>query len=78
MVKKNRSSLSEATNNTNTTISTTVSRSHLLATSFENIDGSIVTVVMNQSDLKINYKLFVGDYLVEETLLPHSIQTFIY
>lgn len=59
-------------------ISTAVSRSHLLSTSFLNTDGKIATVVMNQSDLKINYKLYVGSYATEIPILPHSIQTIVY
>lgn len=58
-------------------VSAVSSRSHLLTTSFLNEDGSLVTVVMNQSDLKIIYKLFVGDVAVQETILPHSIQTLV-
>jgi glucosylceramidase len=44
-----------------------------------NEDGSIVTVVMNQSDLEINYKLFVGTSSAIEMIIPaHAIQTLIY
>lgn len=59
-------------------ISTVASRSHLLATSFINKDGKFATVVMNQSDLKINYKLYVGSYATEIQIFPHSIQTIVY
>ncbi len=59
-------------------VSTVSSRSHLLSTSFLNEDGAMVTVVMNQSDQKITYKLYIGLQAVEETILPHSIQTLIY
>ncbi len=59
-------------------ISTVVSRSQLLSTTFRNEDGSMVTIVMNQSDLKINYKLFTDSQMVEIEILPHSIQTLIY
>jgi glucosylceramidase len=60
-------------------ISTVSSRSLLLSTSFMNEGGNIVTVVMNQSDLEIKYKLFVGTTsAVEVVLPPHSIQTLIY
>ncbi len=59
-------------------ISSVASRSHLLSTSFINPDGKIATVVMNQSDLKINYKLYVGSYAAEIQILPHSIQTIVY
>jgi len=59
-------------------VSTASSRSHLLSTSFLNENGKMVTVVMNQSDIKIDYKLFVGQKAVDLTSLPHSIQTIIY
>ena len=59
-------------------VSTASSRSHLLSTSFLNENGKMVTIVMNQSDLEIPYKLFIGQKAVEEISLPHSIQTFVY
>ena len=59
-------------------VSTVSSRSHLLSTSFINEDGKMVTVIMNKSDLEINYKLFIGQKAVSQTSLPHSIQTLVY
>ena len=59
-------------------VSTSSSRSHLLSTSFLNTDGKMVTVVMNQSNLKIDYKLYIGNNAVKETILPHAIQTLVY
>lgn len=59
-------------------VSTVSSRSHLLSTSFINEDGILVTVVMNQSDEIINYRLYVGEQLVHETIPPHAIQTLVY
>lgn len=59
-------------------VSTVSSRSHLLSTSFINENGKMVTIVMNQTDMEIPYKLFIGQKAVAETSLPHSIQTFIY
>lgn len=59
-------------------ISTASSRSQLLSTSFINTDGKIVTVVMNQSDLEIKYKLYVGSNAAEVVILPHAIQSLIY
>lgn len=41
-------------------VSTSSSRSPLLSTSFLNTDGKMATIVMNQSDRKITYKLYVG------------------
>ncbi|MEW6196746.1 MAG: glycoside hydrolase family 30 protein [Bacteroidota bacterium] len=59
-------------------VSTVASRSQLLNTTFCNEDGKMVTVVMNQSDMKINYKLFVGSQMAELEILPHAIQTLVY
>ncbi len=59
-------------------VSTVTSKSHLLSTSFLNEDGSMVTVVMNQSTDTIKYKLYIDSKAVEETILPHAIQTLVY
>ena len=60
-------------------VSTVSSRSHLLSTSFMNKDGNTVTVVMNQSDLEIKYKLFVGTTSAVEVVIPaHAIQSLVY
>ncbi|MBL4561562.1 MAG: glycoside hydrolase family 30 protein [Labilibaculum sp.] len=59
-------------------ISTVSSRSNLLSTSFLNLDGKMVTVVMNKSDLKITYKLDVESGVVELEILPRSMQTLVY
>jgi len=59
-------------------ISTTTSRSHLLATSFINEDGSVATIVMNQSDLDIEYNFMVGANEVELSIPAHAMQTLIY
>lgn len=59
-------------------ISTTSSRSHLISTSFLNSDGRMVTVVMNDGEETISYKLIVGS---EETTLKipaRAIQTLVY
>lgn len=57
-------------------ISTVSSRSHLLSTSFLNEAGSLVTVVMNQSDEAIDYKLFIGDNQAITLEIPaHAMQS---
>jgi len=56
-------------------VSTTSSRSHLLSTSFQNEDSSLVTVIMNQSDQEIEYKLYVGSDAVKLKIPSHAIQT---
>ena len=59
-------------------ISSSSSRSPLLTTSFLNNSGKIITIVMNESNDKLKYKLYVQTDAVEITILPHSIQTLIY
>ena len=57
-------------------ISTVSSRSHLLSTTFMNEDQSMVSVVMNQSDQAIDYKLYVGEGQAVSIQIPaHAIQT---
>jgi glucosylceramidase len=59
-------------------ISTTTSRTTIESTSFENPDGSIVTIIMNASTEPIHYKLIVGEEEVNHTIPLKSIQTLIY
>lgn len=59
-------------------VSTAVSRSSLLSTSFLNKDGKMVTVVMNQSQASVIYNLCVGTQATEITILPNAIQTLVY
>ena len=59
-------------------ISTFCSRSQLSATSFANPDGELVTVVLNTTDKKINYFLWLDGMSAEMSILPHSIQTLVY
>ncbi|MBN1386859.1 MAG: glycoside hydrolase family 30 protein [Bacteroidales bacterium] len=58
-------------------VSTASSRSHLLSASFLNTDGSLVSVVMNQSDEEINYKLYVKSEAIFVTIAAHSIQSIV-
>ena len=58
-------------------IISSASRSQLLTTAFINEDGKVVVVVMNQSDKKITYDLYIGSNAAEVTTLPHSIQTLV-
>lgn len=53
------------------------SRGQLLTTAFENTDGNIVVVVMNQSDEKIPYRLWIAGKAAETVSLPHSIATLV-
>ncbi|MDI1256541.1 MAG: glycoside hydrolase family 30 protein [Flavobacterium sp.] len=59
-------------------VSTVVSRSQLLSTSFLNTDGKMVTVVMNQSGQKITYNLMVSNQKTVVTIPAHAIQTLVY
>ena len=58
-------------------VSTTTSRSTLESTTFQNTDGTMATVVMNQSDVEITYKLYIESKTVEVTIPPHAMQTLI-
>jgi glucosylceramidase len=51
------------------------SRSPFLTTAFMNEDGKMVVVVMNQSNKKIPYKLWIAGKAADVTALPHSIAT---
>ena len=53
------------------------SRGQLLTTAFLNTDGKIAVIVMNQSNEKISYRLWISGQAAETTSLPHSIQTLI-
>jgi glucosylceramidase len=59
-------------------ISTSVSRSHLLATSFRNIDGKTATIVMNQTDDAITYNFIVADLETKMTIPARAMQTLVY
>lgn len=59
-------------------ISSVASRSQLLTTSFQNPDGKIVTIVMNQSNKKVTYNLCIGTQSTEINILPNAIQTLVY
>jgi glucosylceramidase len=54
------------------------SRSQLLTTAFKNEDGKTVVIVMNQSDIKTPYSLWVNGKAAATTALPHSIATLIF
>lgn len=54
------------------------SRSNLLSTTFKNVDETLVTVVMNQSNNKLKYNLIVGDKKTVVEIPAHAIQTLVY
>src|SRR3984893_15423880 len=53
------------------------SRGQLLTTAFINTDGKIAVVVMNQSNDKIPYRLWIAGKAAAVTSLPHSIETLV-
>lgn len=59
-------------------VSTSCSRSFLQSTSFQNVDGSYATVVMNGTDDSIDYRLFVRDQKIDLTIPARSMQTVVY
>ncbi len=59
-------------------VSTTVSQSFLLASSFINPDGSIATVILNKTDEPVSFNFYVGDQEAEWSIPARAIQTVIY
>ena len=59
-------------------VSTTSSRSPLLATSFINADGTIASIVMNQSDEAIRYNFIVDSVAAKITIPAHAMQTLLH
>lgn len=59
-------------------VSAAASRSTLLVTSFMNSDNSLATVVMNQTDSPIAYRLFIGNQETSMNIPAHGIQTLVY
>lgn len=58
-------------------ISTAASRSQLLTTAFQNPDGSLVVVVMNQTGKTTPFFLWIDGKAVQSNSLAHSINTYI-
>src|SRR5712691_7237632 len=59
-------------------IASSPSRSPLLSAAFINTDGKVSVVVMNKSDQKISYYLWLDGQAAEVNSLPHSIQTLVF
>jgi glucosylceramidase len=59
-------------------VSSAVSRSALLSTSFLNADGTMATIVMNQTDKAMDYKLIIGAEQAVVKIPAHAIQTLVY
>lgn len=58
-------------------ISSSSSRAALQTTAFKNVDGSIVVVVMNTTDKKLSYQIWLNGQGAETESLPNSINTFL-
>lgn len=58
-------------------IVSSASRGQFLTTAFRNPDGSVAVIVMNPTDEKIPYRIWMGGNAAESTSLPHSIQTLV-
>jgi glucosylceramidase len=59
-------------------VSAAASRSQLLTTAFRNPDGKTVVVVMNQSDAKTPFYLWVNGDAASWTIEPHAIATLVF
>jgi glucosylceramidase len=59
-------------------IASSPSRSPLLSTAFINPDGKVSVVVMNKTEQKIAYYLWLDGNAAEVESLPHSIQTLVF
>jgi len=58
-------------------VSAAPSRSALLATAFLNKDGQLAVIVMNQTDSKVDYNLWIAGNAAQVTSPPHSIATLV-
>jgi len=59
-------------------VSTTTSRSALLATTFINTDGVVATVVMNPGDTELQYSLLIDTLAARLAIPGHAMQTLLY
>ncbi len=59
-------------------ITTSVSRSSLMSTSFKNPDDTIVTIVLNNSEEPVKYFLTINRKSSEIIIAPNTIQTLVY
>lgn len=59
-------------------ISSSSNRDILQTTAFQNTDGKIVVIVMNSTDNKLPYRLWIKGKAANTVSLPHSISTFVF
>ncbi len=58
-------------------VSSASSSNNLLTTAFQNADGSLIIIVMNISDVAVNYTMNLESKTALLSILPHAIQTII-
>ena len=58
-------------------IISSANRGQLLTTAFKNSDGKLSVVIMNSTNQKFPYRMYIGKKAVEATSLPHSINTLV-
>jgi len=59
-------------------VASSPTRSPLLSAAFVNPDGKVAVVVMNRTEQKIPYYLWIDGQAAETESLPHSIQTLVF
>lgn len=59
-------------------VSTSASRSTIESTTFQNPDGTLVTVVMNRTDETLDYTLVVDGQEARTSIPAHAMQTLVY
>ena len=59
-------------------VSTASSRSDISATSFENPNGKLVTIVMNATEKAVIYNMCIRNKKITTTIPKHGIQTILY
>ena len=59
-------------------LTSAVSRSQLISTSFQNPDGGLITVVMNPTEKEVHYFLDVDSLATEVVIPARAIQTLVY
>ncbi|MGL1888613.1 MAG: hypothetical protein OCD76_19025 [Reichenbachiella sp.] len=59
-------------------VSTVASRSFLMATTWQNTDGSMATVIMNENKRAIDFNLYVGDQVIKMNIPASAMQTVLY
>ncbi len=58
-------------------VAATANRDWLQTTAFRNADGKLAVVVLNESDKKQDFQLWLNGQAAPTTSLPHSIMTFV-